>query len=125
MKIIVVDDEPVIADTLVDILNGEGYRAVAASDGASALKWAAMIQPDAVISDVMMPDLNGIDTAREIVKLLPQCRIILFSGHAGSTELLNKARMEGFEFEVLAKPVNPDRLLSMLARGRFSAVQTE
>lgn len=125
MQIIVVDDEPVIADTLVDILNGEGYRAVAVSDGASALRWAAMIKPDAVISDVMMPDLNGIDTAKEILKLLPQCRIILFSGHAASTELLDKARMDGFEFEVLAKPVNPDRLLSMLARERFSAVQTD
>jgi DNA-binding NtrC family response regulator len=125
MQIIVVDDEPVIADTLVDILNGEGYRAVAVSDGASALKWAAMIKPDAVISDIMMPDLNGIDTAKEILKLLPQCRIILFSGHAASTELLNEAKKEGFEFEILAKPVNPDRLLSMLARGRFSAVQTD
>jgi DNA-binding NtrC family response regulator len=125
MQIIVVDDEPVIADTLVDILNGEGYRAVAVSDGASALKWAAMIKPDAVISDIMMPDLNGIDTAKEILKLLPQCRIILFSGHAASTELLNEAKKDGFEFEILAKPVNPDRLLSMLARGRFSAVQTD
>jgi DNA-binding NtrC family response regulator len=125
MQIIVVDDEPVIADTLVDILNGEGYRAVAVSDGASAIKWAAMIKPDAVISDVMMPDLNGIDTAKEILKVLPQCRIILFSGHAASTELLNKARMDGFEFEVLAKPVNPDHLLSMLARERYSAVQTD
>src|ERR1051326_3217849 len=125
MQIIVVDDEPVIADTLVDILNGEGYRAVAVSDGASALKWAAMIKPDAVISDIMMPDLNGIDTAKEILKLLPQCRIILFSGHAASTELLNEAKKEGFEFEILAKPLNPDRLLSMLARGPFSAVQTD
>lgn len=125
MQIIVVDDEPIIADTLVDILNGEGYRAVAVSDGASALKWAAMIKPDAVISDVMMPDLNGIDTAKEILKLLPQCRIILFSGHAASTELLNEAKKDGFDFEVLAKPVNPDRLLSMLARGRFSAVEAD
>jgi DNA-binding NtrC family response regulator len=125
MQIIVVDDEPIIADTLVDILNGEGYRAVAVSDGASALKWAAMIKPDAVISDDKMPDLNGIDTAKEILKLLPQCRIILFSGHAASTELLNDAKKDGFEFEVLAKPVNPDQLLSMLARGRFSAVQAD
>jgi CheY-like chemotaxis protein len=123
MQIIVVDDEPVVADTLVDILNGEGYRAVAVSDGAAAVKWAAMIKPDAVITDVMMPGLNGIDTAKEILKLLPQCRIILFSGHAASTELLDEAKKDGFEFEILAKPVNPDRLLSMLARGRFSAVK--
>jgi DNA-binding response OmpR family regulator len=45
MKNIVVDDEPMIADTLVDILNGEGYKAVAISSGRSAIKWARMIEP--------------------------------------------------------------------------------
>jgi DNA-binding response OmpR family regulator len=58
MKIIVVNDEPMIADTLVDILNGEGYKAVAISSGRSAIKWARMIEPDVVISDVIMPEMN-------------------------------------------------------------------
>ncbi len=122
MKIIVVDDEPVIADTLVDILNGEGYKAVAVSDGASAIKWASMIEPDVVILDVIMPDINGIDTAKEILKARPQCRVILFSGHAASIDLLEKAKTEGLHFEVLAKPINPDRLLLTLDRKRYSAV---
>ncbi len=122
MKIIVVDDEPIIADTLVDILNGEGYKAVAVSSGASAIKWARMIQPDIVISDVIMPEMNGIDTAKEILKMRPQCRIILFSGQSSSIDLLNQAETEGFHFEILAKPVNPDRLLVVLDQKRYSAI---
>jgi DNA-binding NtrC family response regulator len=122
MKIIVVDDEPIIADTLVDILNGEGYEAVAVSDGASAIKWAHMIEPDVVISDVIMPNINGIDTAKEILKIRPQCRIILFSGQAASMDLLEEAKRAGFQFEVLPKPINPDRLLLILDEKRYSGV---
>jgi DNA-binding NtrC family response regulator len=122
MKIIVVDDEPIIADTLVDILNGEGYKAVALSDGTSAIKWAHMIEPDVVISDVIMPNINGIDTAKEILKIRPQCRIILFSGQAASIDLLEEAKRAGFQFEVLPKPINPDRLLLILDQKRYFAV---
>lgn len=114
MKIIVVDDEPVIADTLVDIFKGEGCEAVAVSDGASAVKWAQLIQPDAVITDVMMAGMDGIETAKAIMKILPNCRIILFSGQAASIDLLEKARTDGYEFEVLPKPINPTILLELL-----------
>ena len=114
MKIIVVDDEPVIADTLVDIFKGEGCEAVAVSDGASAVKWAQLIQPDAVITDVMMSGMDGIETAKAIMKMLPNCRIILFSGQAASIDLLEKARADGYEFEILPKPINPTVLLELL-----------
>jgi CheY-like chemotaxis protein len=114
MKIIVVDDEPVIADTLVDILNGEGCEAVAVSDGPSAIRWAQMIQPDAVITDVIMSGMDGVETAKAIMKVVPKCRIILFSGQAASVDLLERARADGYEFEVLAKPINPTILLEIL-----------
>ena len=118
MKIIVVDDEPVIADTLVDILEGEGHDAFAVSSGAAAIKWAEMLRPDAVVTDVIMPGINGIETAKAIMKLLPQCRIILFSGQAATLDLLDQARAEGYNFEVLAKPINPDVLISALKPSR-------
>jgi CheY-like chemotaxis protein len=114
MKIIVVDDEPIIADTLVNILEGEGHDALAVSHGESAVKWAKLIRPDAIITDVIMPGMNGIETAKAILKVLPNCRIILFSGQAASSDLLAKARAEGYLFEVLAKPINPDVLLRKL-----------
>ncbi len=118
----VVDDELLVADTLVDILNGEGYKAVAVLNGASAIKWARMIEPDIVITDVIMPEINGIDTAKAILELIPACRIILFSGRAASLDLLEQARKDGFQFEVLAKPINPDRLLNILDGKRYSVV---
>lgn len=114
MKIIVVDDEPIIADTLVNILTGEGHEALAVSDGKSAIKWAEMVRPNAVVTDVIMPGIDGVETAKQIMKLLPACRIILFSGQAASTDLLVRARAEGYSFEVLAKPINPDVLLETL-----------
>jgi CheY-like chemotaxis protein len=114
VKIIVVDDEPIIADTLVNILTGEGHDAVAVSDGKSAIQWAEMIRPDAVVTDVIMPGMDGIDTAKAIMKFLPNCRIILFSGQAATSGLLAKARAEGCLFEVLPKPINPEILLEKL-----------
>ncbi|MGE5325206.1 MAG: response regulator, partial [Actinomycetota bacterium] len=107
-------DEPVIADTLVNILNGEGHDALAVSDGASAVKWAELVRPDALVTDVIMPGMDGVETAKAIMKLLPNCRIILFSGQAASTDLLVKALAEGYRFEVLAKPINPEVLLARL-----------
>ena len=121
MKIIVVDDEPIIADTLVNILTGEGHEAVAMSDGKSAIQWAEMVRPDAIVTDVLMPGINGIETAKAIMKLLPNCRIILFSGQAASTDLLAKARAEGYSFEVLAKPINPDVLVEKLKHSPLDA----
>lgn len=114
MKIIVVDDEPIIADTLVNILTGEGHDALAVSDGKSAMKWAEIVRPDAVVTDVIMPGMDGIETAKALTRMLPNCRIILFSGQAASAPLLAKARSEGYSFEVLPKPINPEILLEKL-----------
>jgi CheY-like chemotaxis protein len=114
MKIIVVDDEPIIADTLVDILKGEGYHALAVSDGASAIQWAKLLLPDVMVTDVIMPGMDGIEMAKAILKTLPQCRIILFSGQTASGDLLEKAQSEGYSFEVLAKPINPEILLEKI-----------
>lgn len=111
-----------IAHTLVDILKGEGYEAVAVTEGASAVKSASAMEPDIVITDVIMPDLNGIEAAKQILKVCPRCRIILLSGQAASADLLAKATAEGYDFQVLAKPVSPDRLLSILDPGRYSAL---
>ena len=121
MKIIIVDDEPIIADTLVNILRGEGHDAFAVSSGKSAIRLVKMMQPvrpDVMVTDVIMPGMDGVETAKEILKLVPECRIILFSGHAASTDLVSKAQAEGYSFEILAKPVNPDILLAAINHGK-------
>jgi CheY-like chemotaxis protein len=113
-RILVVDDERRIADTLVIILNQSGFDASAVYTGSDAVDRARASQPDLVITDVIMPDMNGIDAAIQIREFLPACKILLFSGQAATADLLEKARAEGHEFEILAKPVHPQDLLSKL-----------
>jgi len=113
-KVLVVDDEHVIADTLAIILNQNGFEASAVYTGMEAVALARRTRPDLVISDVIMPDMNGIETATAIRKFLPGCKILLFSGQASTADLLANARVQGKEFEVLAKPVHPKDLLAKL-----------
>ena len=113
-KVLVADDERVIADTLAIILNQAGYEASAVYSGNDAVAQAQAIRPDLLISDVIMPDMNGIDAAIKIRKLVPTCKILLFSGQAATADLLENARLQGHEFEILAKPVHPQDLLAKL-----------
>ena len=113
-KVLVADDERVIADTLAIILNQSGFEATAVYTGEKAVEMAKTLQPDMLISDVIMTDLNGIDAAIKIRELLPACKILLFSGQAATADLLDRARGQGHEFEILAKPVHPQDLLAKL-----------
>jgi DNA-binding response OmpR family regulator len=113
-KVLVADDERVIADTLAMILNQSGFEARPVYSGEKALELASTFEPDMLISDVIMADLNGIDAAIRMRELRPGIKILLFSGQAATADLLEKARAQGYEFEILAKPVHPQDLLSRL-----------
>jgi CheY-like chemotaxis protein len=113
-RVLVVDDEQVIADTLAKILDLNGYDASAVYTGTAAVESARSLKPDLVISDVIMPDMNGIEAAISIRGFLPSCKILLFSGQAATADLLENARAQGHEFEILAKPVHPSDLPAKL-----------
>ena len=112
--VFVVDDEPVIAATLAAILTQEGFEAKSFINPRDALKAAEMACPDFLISDVMMPSLNGIDLGVLFKAIYPQCRILLFSGQAATGDLIVEARGKGHQFDVLAKPVHPKELLAAI-----------
>ena len=113
-RVLVVDDEQVIADTLAKILDLNGYEASAVYTGTAAVESARSLQPDLIISDVIMPDMDGIQAAISIRSFLPNCKILLFSGQAATADLLENARAQGHEFEILGKPVHPSDLLAKL-----------
>jgi CheY-like chemotaxis protein len=113
-KVLVADDERVIADTLAIILNQSGFQATAVYSGEKAVEKAETLRPDMLISDVIMTDLNGIDAAIKIREMLPSCKILLFSGQAATADLLDRAQGQGHQFEILAKPVHPQDLLAKL-----------
>jgi CheY-like chemotaxis protein len=113
-KVIVVDDEQGIANTLAIILNQAGFEARAVFSGEQAIELLESFQPEMLIADVVMPSMTGIEAAIAIRNKLPKCNILLFSGQAATTELLERARTQGHEFEILAKPVHPSDLLAKL-----------
>jgi CheY-like chemotaxis protein len=113
-RIIVIDDEVLIAETVAEILNDQGFEATPVSDGAAAIELAKTLRPDIVLSDVIMPGLNGIETGIRIREIVPDCRLILFSGQAATVDLLSKAREQGHRFDILAKPIKPEQLISVI-----------
>ncbi len=113
-RILVVDDERVIADTLVAILNDSGFFASAAYCADNALKLISLEVPDLVITDVSMPGMDGIELAVAVRERFPSCKILLFSGHAASVGLVEEARKRGHDFTLLSKPIHPRDLLEHL-----------
>jgi CheY-like chemotaxis protein len=124
-QIFVVDDEKVIADTLCAILRGSGYDATAFYDAESTLASCNRQRPDFVITDVSMPGMNGIEMAVQLRDRFPGCGILLFSGQAGTLELLESARQQGYGFELLTKPVHPKDLLAKLEGATRRSVESD
>lgn len=111
--VLVIDDEPVIADTLVHILRNAGFAALAAYDGQSALESAKVAPPQVVIADVGLGRMNGVDVAMAIEDSVPDAKALLLSAGADFVDL-SRARALGHDFPMLAKPVSPNQLLDMV-----------
>lgn len=114
-RILVVDDEKCISDSLTAILNNCGFVASAFYDAKSALAECEATKPELVISDVVMPGMTGIEMAIVIKKRHPSCKILLFSGQAATADMLVEARERGYDFELLVKPIHPKDLLAKLS----------
>lgn len=115
-KVLVVDDERLLADTTAAILRRAGFNAKTAYDGFEALDSMSSFHPDYLLTDIMMPAMNGVELAIAITEMYPRTKIMLFSGQAGITQLLQDSRTQGFEFPLLAKPVHPSKLVEGLKR---------
>lgn len=113
-KVLVVDDQRLIADTISEILEGAGFQVMVAYDGWTALEAARRFHPDYLLSDVLMPRMNGVELAIAIRKMLPAAKVLLFSGQAGISNALLEGQKQGFEFELIAKPIHPLKLIERL-----------
>jgi DNA-binding response OmpR family regulator len=113
--VLIVDDETLIADTLSAILTQSDFACMVAYDGESALDLARVIPPQLLITDVSMPGMNGIDLAVGVRKLVPDCKVLLFSGHAATVDLLADPKYSVHNFALLAKPLHPRKLLAHIS----------
>ena len=115
VRVLVVDDEPNVAETSAKVLDVFGYECYAAYSPADALACAESFSPDVVLSDVMMPGMNGVELCMQIKRLLPASRVLLFSGQVSlAHSLMEDANKQGYNFELLAKPLRPEDLAAKI-----------
>ena len=114
LTVFIVDDEPAVSDTLAMILNQLGCRATAFNHPQKALEAAPTAQPDVLITDVIMPEINGIELGQHFRRTNPSCKVLLFSGEMETANLLGEAKEQGHTFDIMAKPVHPKELLEKL-----------
>jgi CheY-like chemotaxis protein len=114
-RILIVDDEKTIADTLAMVFKIKGHESLAAYSAESAVELIETFEPDIVLSDVMMGKMTGVDLAIYLSKARPDCKVMLFSGQAATGDLLREASRKGHEFRLLAKPIHPQQLLEDIA----------
>jgi DNA-binding response OmpR family regulator len=115
-RVLIVDDEKLIADTCAEILTDAGFNAKTAYDGWAALEMVAEFQPDYLLTDVLMPRMNGVELAIAVSEMWPTTRILLFSGQAGISDALLQGHEQGYDFELVAKPVHPIKLIERLQK---------
>lgn len=113
-RVVVIEDDDLVRDTVISILNTAGHQAVPAADGVEGLNILREGQYDAVITDIMMPRKEGIETIIEIRREQPDMRIMAISGGSpGSSDFLQWAEKLGAD-TVLAKPFSVQQFLSAL-----------
>lgn len=106
--ILVVDDERSILDTLSGVLMDDGYEVTLAENGLAALKRLKDEQPNLVMLDIWMPELDGIETLKQIKETHPELPVIMMSGH-GTIEVAVKATRLG-AYDFIEKPLSLEKV---------------
>ncbi len=112
--ILIVDDEPTVANTVKMILESAGYQTMVAHDGQEAARLIREAGPDAVLLDVILPRMDGVEVAIQACRTAPNCKVVLFSGRPDAADLLAGAHARGYRFEILPKPTRPQELLEKI-----------
>jgi CheY-like chemotaxis protein len=116
-RLLVVDDDKLVRETVCRVLVSAGYEVTAASEGEEAMTMLEAGAADVVIVDIFMPKMDGLEVIREIRARWPGVRILAMSGGSQriNTDMLSAARAFGADTS-LAKPFLPSDLVAALRR---------
>ena len=111
LRILVVDDDQGISRTLQEMLEMDGCLVEVAEDGKRALEKLALAPFHLVLSDVVMPHMDGYELYRQVQKKYPELPVLMMTAfHYDKDHIIKRSRMEGLEGVIFKKPVDPDRL---------------
>ncbi len=124
-RIMVVDDEDFILESVTDILSDEGYQVITAEDGPMCLeKIESQALPDLILLDIWMPGMDGIEVLEKVKKRWPFIPVIIMSGHGTIETAVQATKLGAFDF--IEKPLSIDPLLLSVENAlKFKALQEE
>ena len=108
-KVLIADDQDALRSMLSKQLSKEGFEPIEAKDGEEAIELYKVLKPPVVISDVIMPKMDGLTLLKEIKKIDSQAAVILMTGH-GNEEVVLKA-LQGGATNFFKKPFNVKELI--------------
>jgi PAS domain S-box-containing protein len=115
VRVLVVDDDAGVCNSLRDVLRGEHCTVFTASGGLEALKVFASEPVDVVLSDVVMPDMDGYDLYMELKEKAPQTPVVLMTAYYYDKDhVIKRSRLEGLNQVIFKKPIDPKRLKAIL-----------
>lgn len=113
-KILVVDDERELRDIICEILVFEGFEVRGAADGVEALKVTRDYHPDLILTDIIMPQCDGLTLFKEVLRLYdPPIPFIFISGYVGTVEIDEIKNNKNF-VSIFNKPVDIDKVLEKI-----------
>ena len=110
--VLLVDDEALFLETLSKLLQRQHVATLTAPDGPSALALLRERDPDAVLLDLKMPGMDGLETLREMKKIRPLTPVIILTGHATLESGTQALKLEAFDF--LTKPAKVSKLIETI-----------
>src|SRR4029453_8632137 len=107
-KILVVDDEPSVGEVLSEFFTPKGYEVICASGGIEGLSKAEKMEPDVILLDVRMPDLDGISVLRRIREVNPGVGVLMMSGNSDLEAAKETLQLGAYDY--ILKPFDFDYL---------------
>ncbi len=117
VKVLIIEDEKAVRELVGRMLESRNHTMIEASDGIQGLQAYQAEKPDVVVTDIIMPNADGLEVIRKIMQWEPEAKIIAISGGGRVEErtYLNYAKKFGAR-AILAKPFEPDELLSLIEK---------
>ncbi|MFY9931475.1 MAG: response regulator transcription factor [Streptosporangiaceae bacterium] len=126
VRVLVVDDEPSLAELLASVLRYEGWTVQTAGTGADAVRTAREFRPDAVVLDVMLPDFNGLEVMRRLRAEIPQVCVLFLTARDAVEDRVAGITAGGDDY--VTKPFSLEevlaRLRGLLRRANLTRAQT-
>ncbi len=113
-RVLIVDDEKAIRESVSLVLSDEGYETEIASNGIEALKYMGERDFDVLISDLKMPEMDGIELVKQSLKICPQTSVIIITAHASVESAIEALRIGAFDY--ILKPFDFDDLILKVQR---------